>query len=198
MANSHNSLCSPLFSLYSWMDEYFSDPLYNWQIRVPTLSSIESSLDAENYDRVLKEHLTHHSFGKQAKAQSLSLNQPFLLYNQNMNRYLIKENIWRIDSNDKEMFFTREELQEPLVVHLEEGVKGLTKNSQHINTKTDYSLFTYINHAKYSVEKDKKLSKEMRIMWRSTVNPNKIKRKYSQKCTNITVDEFHILNINAC
>ena len=198
MANSHNSLCSPLFSLYSWNDEYFSLPQYNWQIRVPTLSSIESSLDAENYDRVLKEHLTHHYFGQQAKAQSLSLNQPFLLYNQYRNRYLIKEDIWRIDSNDKEMFFTREELQEPLVMHLEEGVKGLTKNSQHINTKTDYSLFTYFNHAKYSVEIDKELYKEMFIICRSTVNSYKIKRKYSQKCTNITVDEFHILNISAC
>ena len=173
MANSHNSLCSPLFSLYRWYDEYFSHPQYNWQIRVPTLSSIESSLDAENYDRVLKEHLTHHSFGQQAKAQSLSLNQPFLLYNQYRNKYLRKEDIRRIDSNNKEMFFTREELQEPLVVHLEEGVKGLTKNNQHINTKTDYSLFTYLNHAKYYLEIDD----ESYIIWRSTVSSNRIKCK---------------------
>ena len=168
-----NSLCSPLFSLYSWRDEYFSLPQYNWQIRVPTLSSIESSLNAKNYDRVLKEHLTHHSFGQQAKAQSLSLNQPFLLYNQKRNRYLRTEDIWNIDSNDKEMFFTIEELQEPLVVHLEEGVKGLTKNNQHINTKTDYSLFTYLNYAKYYLE----IGDGSSIIWRSTVSSNRIKCK---------------------
>ena len=143
---------------------------------MPTLSSIESSINVENYDRVLKEHLTHHSFGQQAKAQSLSLNQPFLLYNQRENIYLRKEDIRRIDSNDSNMFFTREELQEPLVVHLEEGGKGLGKSRQHINAKADYSFFTYLNHAKYYLDRggDEYNSS---IILRSTVSSNRIKRK---------------------
>ena len=185
MSDSHNSLCSPLFLLYRrWFGDYFSGSCCNWRIRVPTLSSIESSLGAENYDRVLKEHLTHHSLGQQAKAQRLSLNQPFLLYNQNENIYLKRKDIMKIDSNDRDMFFTLEELKEPLVVHLEGGGNGLAKSNQHINAKADYSLFTYLNHAKYYLEIGDKKQFEKNInefgvviIWRSTVSSNRIKFK---------------------
>ena len=101
---------------------------------------------------MISEQQAEYSFGKHSLSDKFKPNLPFILYWTTASKPLIYNDIWEIDSIDRDKFLKfkmseHKTVNDPVVLYF--GEKTELKISKPVDTHTEYTLFTYLNNVRY-------------------------------------------------
>ena len=101
---------------------------------------------------MVSEQEAQYSFGRHSLTHKFTPNLPFILYWTYESRTLTYESIREIDSIKRDEFIDIKisevkSIYDPVVLYF--GDKTELKISKPVDTNTEYTLFTYLNNARY-------------------------------------------------